>query len=357
MPQTSATPLSSGEASNRSTQPDRRSARYDVLRVGACLAVILLHLAATIVMERDLFGTIDWHLSNALDAATRWCVPVFVMLSGALLLDPQKYTGPGAFWAKRMSRLLPALIAWPTIYFAWRAFYWHEPLSLEIIARDIALGRPYIHLYFLFLIAGLYLITPFLAKALATFSLSQLRDLILIMAGLALGANLFDFLASSAFTIFVPYLTYYLAGWYCARLRIERPSILAFAIVLAAAVTTLLTAILVSTRGYDDRWAFYFYEDFSPTDMVMAVGLFLLILQGTISPRVESIAQTLAPLTLGVYVAHPIVVELLRYGYFLAVPILLRPPYYVPVTLFLTCAITFSLVALMQQVPGLRRIV
>ncbi|MDP3089196.1 MAG: acyltransferase family protein [Nitrospira sp.] len=357
MPQTSATPLSSGEASTRSTQPDRRSARYDVLRVGACLAVILLHLAATIVMERELFGTLQWHLSNALDAATRWCVPVFVMLSGALLLDPQKYTGPGAFWAKRMSRLLPALIAWPTIYFAWRAFYWHEPLSIEIIGRDMVLGRPYIHLYFLFLIAGLYLVTPFLAKALATFSLSQLRDLILIMAGLAMGANLFDFLASSAFTIFVPYLTYYLAGWYCARLRIERPSRLAFAIMIAAATTTLLTAILVSTRGYDDRWAFYFYEDFSPTDMVMAVGLFLLILQGTISPKVESIAQTLAPLTLGVYVAHPIVVELLRYGYFLAVPILLRPPYYVPITFLATCAITFCLVMLMQRVPGLRRIV
>jgi hypothetical protein len=51
------------------------------------------------------------------------------------------------------------------------------------------------------------------------------------------------------------------------------------------------------------------------------------------------------------------VVELLRYAYFLAVPVLLRPPYYVPVTFFITCAVTFSLVALMQRVPGLRRIV
>ena len=118
-----------------------------------------------------------------------------------------------------------------------------------------------------------------------------------------------------------------------------------------------LTAVLVSTRGYDDRWAFYFYEDFSPTDIVMAVGLFLLILQGTISPKVESMAQTLAPLTLGVYVAHPIVVELLRYGYFHMTPTLLRPPYYVPVTFLITCAITFPLVTLMQRVPGLRRIV
>jgi surface polysaccharide O-acyltransferase-like enzyme len=177
------------------------------------------------------------------------------------------------------------------------------------------------------------------------------------MAGLAIGANLFDFLASSIFTMFVPYLTYYLAGWYCARLLHSRPGISALAIVSAAGLITGLTALLVATRGFDDRWAFFFYEDFSPTVMIMAVGLFLLTLQGTISPRIESIAQKLAPLTLGVYVAHPIVVELLRYGYFLTVPILLRPPYYVPITFFATCALTFSLVTLMRRIPGLQRIV
>ena len=68
------------------------SVRLDVVRVIACLAVILLHLSATIVMDRDLLGTVGWHIANVIDAATRWCVPVFVMLSGALLLDPQKHT-------------------------------------------------------------------------------------------------------------------------------------------------------------------------------------------------------------------------------------------------------------------------
>lgn len=352
-----ATPLLPGEPLNSTPLPNSRSARFDVMRVTACLAVILLHLAATIVMERELLGTMHWHISNAIDSATRWCVPVFIMLSGALLLDPQKHASPREFWTKRMGRLLPAFIAWPTIYFAWRAFYWHEPISLATIAHDAVAGRPYVHLYFLFLIAGLYLVTPFLATALSALTLPQLRHLIFIMAGLAMGANLFDFLASSAFTMFVPYLTYYLAGWYCARVLHDRPGVSALAVGFAAGLITGLTALLVSTRGFDDRWAFYFYEDFSPTVMVMAVGLFLLTLQGTIPPRVESIAHTLAPLTLGVYLAHPIVVELLRYAYFLALPVLLRPPYYVPVTFFATCLLTFGLVALMQRVPGLQRIV
>lgn len=341
----------------RKSASNPHSARLDVLRVGACLAVILLHLAATLVMDRDLFGTIHWQLSNAIDAATRWCVPVFVMLSGALLLDPQKHASPHDFWKKRIGRLLPAVIAWPAIYFAWRAFYWHETLSLGTMAHDMVIGRPYVHLYFLFLIAGLYLITPFLARALGALSLPQLRQLILIIASLAIGANLLDFLASSAFTMFVPYLTYYLAGWYCAQLHPIRPHASALAFSIAAAGIAWLTTLLVSTSGLDDRWSFYFYEDFSPTVMVMAIALFLLALHGTLSLKIESFAQTLAPLTLGVYVTHPIVVELLRYGYFLAAPILLRPPYYIPLTFLITCALTFGLVALMQGLPGLRRIV
>ncbi len=349
--------LEPAQRHDKANLPDPYSGRFDVIRVSACLAVILLHLSATIVMERELFDTVHWHISNAIDAATRWCVPVFVMLSGALLLDPQKHASPRAFWTKRMSRLLPAILAWPAIYFAWRAFYWHEPISPSIIVHDVVVGRPYIHLYFLFLIAGLYLVTPFLARALGTLPRPQIRQLILIIAGLAIGANLFDFLASSAFTMFVPYLAYYLGGWYCAHVLVDRSRVYALAIGGAVIIITVLTALLVSAHGFDDRWSFYFYEDFSPTVIIMAVAVFMLILRGAVPSRVEALAQLLSPWTLGVYVAHPIVVETLRYGYYQAFPILLRPPYYVPVTFVATCFLTFGLIALMQKVPGLQRIV
>jgi surface polysaccharide O-acyltransferase-like enzyme len=333
------------------------SVRLDVVRVIACLAVILLHLSATIVMDRDLLGTVGWHIANVIDAATRWCVPVFVMLSGALLLDPQKHTSPHEFWTRRVNRLLPALIVWSTIYLAWRAYFWKEALSLDVISHDLVVGRPYIHLYFLFLIAGLYLVTPFLARMIGNLSSAQLRQTILIISALAMVANLFDWLESSALTLFVPYLAYYLGGWYCARVWVDHPRAYGWVLAGAIGIISVLTALLVPAQGLDDRWSFYFYEDFSPTTMVMTVAVFMLTLRAPIPSQMEALAQRLAPWTLGVYVAHPIVVEILRYGYYHTVPILLLPPYYVPVTFVATCVLTFGLIALMQQVPGLRRIV
>jgi surface polysaccharide O-acyltransferase-like enzyme len=310
-------------------------------------------------MDQELLGTVDWHISNVIDAATRWCVPVFVMLSGSLLLDSQRHASPRAFWEKRISRLLPAFLVWQAVYFAWRAWYWHQPMTLRIVAHDVLIGRPYIHLYFLYLITGLYLVTPFLARTLRVLTLPQIRQLVLLFACLSIGANLIDFLGSSAFTIFVPYLAYYLAGWYCARMPVGRPSGYALALALAVGliVITVSTVLSVAAFGFDDRWSFYFYEDFNPAVMITAVAVFLFTLNTELPPMLQALAKQLAPWTLGVYLAHPIVVELLRYGYYVSAPLLLSPPYYVPVTFLATCILTFGLVALMHQVPGLRRIV
>lgn len=335
----------------------QRSGSFDVIRVSACLAVVLLHLAATTVMQPEQLGTISWHMANFIDSAMRWAVPVFVMLSGALLLDEKKQTSPREFWTRRMNRLLPALLFWSVVYLAWRAFFWHQPLTLNTIALDLIAGRPYIHLYFLFLIAGLYLVTPFLATAASSLESKQLGQAIVVMAALALGANMVDFLATSAFTLFVPYIAYFFAGLYCVRVLANRPAPYGMVLAGAILITTLFTALSVSVNGLESRWSFYFYEDLSPTIMVMAVTVFMVLLRASLLPVVQSAAQRLAPLTLGVYVAHPIIVELLRNLYHTTMPAMFRPLYYIPITFAATIAIAFAAVALMQRIPLLRRVV
>ena len=126
------------------------------------------------------------------------------------------------------------------------------------------------------------------------------------------------------FDLFVPYSAYYFAGFYCVRVLADRQGPYGMLLAGAIVMTTVLTALLVSAKGLDDRWSFYFYEDFSPTIMVMAVTVFMVLLRASILPAIRSVAQRLAPWTLGVYVAHPIIVELLRYGYHTTWPVLLR---------------------------------
>src|SRR3954447_23076195 len=76
----------------------------DLARVLAIGAVLAVHEAGAAVGARRPGEPADpaWWAANVLDAASRWCVPVFVMVSGALLLDPRRTERPREFYRRRL---------------------------------------------------------------------------------------------------------------------------------------------------------------------------------------------------------------------------------------------------------------
>src|SRR3546814_17201773 len=75
--------------------------------------VVILHVAAT------RFGTFDdqWWASNFYDSLARSCVPLFLMITGVLLLGKQESLP--AFLSKRFARILPPLLFWSLFYMTW----------------------------------------------------------------------------------------------------------------------------------------------------------------------------------------------------------------------------------------------
>ena len=66
--------------------PDSRKIFYiDLLRAVACLCVVMLHVSAAYVFKG--VGSRDFWVGNLVDSASRAGVPLFVMISGALMLD------------------------------------------------------------------------------------------------------------------------------------------------------------------------------------------------------------------------------------------------------------------------------
>ncbi|QRM87790.1 acyltransferase family protein [Lacinutrix sp. WUR7] len=57
------------------------------LRTTTTIAVILLHVASKILYKYGQVSTEIWLTGNFYDSGVRFCVPIFFMLSGALLLD------------------------------------------------------------------------------------------------------------------------------------------------------------------------------------------------------------------------------------------------------------------------------
>jgi fucose 4-O-acetylase-like acetyltransferase len=90
----------------------------DLIRVVALTAVILLHIAAVPVTHFKDLPIEKWWWANAYDSLARPCIPLFVMLSGALLLTGREWN-PGTFVRKRVRKVVIPFVAWSAIYFAW----------------------------------------------------------------------------------------------------------------------------------------------------------------------------------------------------------------------------------------------
>lgn len=136
----------------------RFSAAMDMARVVACFMVVLLHVAA---LNFSVFDE-QWWASNFYDSLTRSCVPLFLMITGVLLLGKQE--SMPVFFRKRFVRVLPPLLFWSLFYMIWNAWHgehygvWYEWL------RTMAKGPVTFHLWYLYAIVGIYLFVPFLKK-------------------------------------------------------------------------------------------------------------------------------------------------------------------------------------------------
>jgi surface polysaccharide O-acyltransferase-like enzyme len=141
---------------------------FDALRIAAILAVVAIHLFDPVVGGGER-GSFVWYVAVAADTMTRWCVPFFVMMSGALLLDPRVHRrGTAAFLRRRVLRLGVPLLVWHLVYLLVVRLWLHgENLSAGGVTADVLDGRVYTALYFLWLILGLYAVAPLLSAYLA----------------------------------------------------------------------------------------------------------------------------------------------------------------------------------------------
>ena len=207
------------ESGTRPAQGARSGLAWmDVLRIGAILAVVTIHAVSSATKASGTgWHPAAWWAANLLNSACLWCVPVFVMVSGALLLDPAKRMTSSDFLRRRAVRIGVPLVFWIGVYLVFQRQFYGEDLSVGTTVKAVASGDPFLQLYFLFIVAGLTALTPVLRKLIEH---STRRELYW-MTGAALGFGLVEHAfrelggggGFNAITRFLPYVGYYLAGY------------------------------------------------------------------------------------------------------------------------------------------------
>ena len=132
------------------------------IRIISCFAIILLHLlfASNVYFEGTMTqGEIFW--SKTAENLLMWAVPCFLMVTGALLLDPGKDIPASRIYGKYLKRVVLALIVFTFIFQILGYLMEGEQTIISGWLSDLFLGQSWAHMWYLYLMIGIYLMMPF----------------------------------------------------------------------------------------------------------------------------------------------------------------------------------------------------
>jgi len=348
------------EARRSVSAAEGRITYVEVLRCLAIYLVIALHCVVGYVNNAALYGTRTWWVCSMINSFGRMGVPTFFMISGFLLLSGEGARDIRSFYRKRLFKLALPFLVWDAVYFlegCVRSGSWDLLVFFQELVQQ---GSKY-HLWFIYQILGIYLLTPFLKKIVDH---STTRELLVFLAVVLLQPTVFRFLnvmqpvlhVAPFLALVEGYVGFFLLG-YLLGTRDLSPG-------LKRAVYLLgIVGMVGGTWGNyvfssSEKISFYFSEGYSIMQYLTAGALFLFMKEHAdrLPPWVLQGAHGLAGLTFGVYFVHVLVLDLLvaavgRLGLWLT------PAWQAAVNIAVVSAVSTLLAYVFSKLPVLRRLI
>jgi surface polysaccharide O-acyltransferase-like enzyme len=326
------------------------------LRVIALFAVIVLHTASILLMQFGKVSTSDWLVADFYNALTRFAVPVFVMISGALLLNREYELG--FFLKRRLSRIIWPFLLWSLIYIGYSCYSDQLTFTndiganIHIILHQFKYGAFY-HLWYVYMLIGLYLFVPIISRFVRNATEKEILYFLLVWFVItAFGqpylARFWPQIDLHNFTGYVGYLVlgHYLAYKELPKAGLKAPLIL-YILVCLASITIGTYLISANTKSLSTTM----YEPLGPFIILFSSGIFLLarITTFKLPELMLKVRDMAGDFSLGIYLSHALFLTLLDdqgISYKLCTPILS-----IPITAFVAFLLSFFLIFIISKIP------
>ena len=271
------------------------------LRLIATLGVVFLHASAGILDLREIPNPNDKFMHTYFKYSMQFAVPIFVMISGALFLNPAKAIGYPLMLHKYVKRIALALLIFGLPMCFVETYFGNTGGVINSITHFVT-GHSWTHMWYLYMLIGLYLITPiikpFVTKA-SDRDWTAALVLMFVMSSLfptlnAMGAGL-----TSWMIISTPYIFIYMLGYWLCWKAPQKMVGNKFAL---TAVTLLCLAIIVAKCYYG--FNYYGYAD--PVTICLAAALFLLFRLFNVNWK---LANWITPYCFGIYLIHNVFIN------------------------------------------------
>jgi surface polysaccharide O-acyltransferase-like enzyme len=280
----------------------------DNARALATVSVILLHVASGLLYTIKKDGvTSDWWTGNIIDGLVRFCVPLFFMISGALLLrnDYELLI----FLKKRVIRIVPPLLFWSLVYLIYDNLIYEVKVesAYEFIRLSIKslIQKPFsqYHLWFVY-----DLMVPIIRKWIKHSTGKEVLYFIIIWGITIIAYNpyLEKYVPQIELLYFTRYLGYMVLGYYLTTIN-SKNHFLAITLIIIGAFTTIYGTYYESNKI--NSYSSIYYDYLSINVVVFTLGVFLLVKNITINNGIiNKIIKFISDHSFGVYLAHILVI-------------------------------------------------
>lgn len=306
----------------------RRVIYFDILRIVAIFFVVFVHLAAQHWADVDVSSR-AWFAFNLYCTTGKWSVPIFVMISGALFLG--RDVSISSILKKNVARIATVFLFWSGCYALIDLVFRHAPLS--VVLSQLITGH--YHLWFLYMIVGLYLLIPLLRPIVQNETLMRYFLLLaflftFLLPQLALFTSFVSHEASTVIRTVIMYsycffplgfTIYFVGGYYLSRRNFSRrEEIVLYCVGIAALLFSIIAPAVLSRAQGAPNATFYNYNDLNV--LCTSVPIFVFAKQhlnlssfreGDRQAKALAFVRQLSRYSFGVYLVHPMVIELLQH--------------------------------------------
>lgn len=326
-----------------------RNINLDLLKVLACVGVVLLHTAMGGFKE-----TGSWNFSTYLYYLGTYSIPLFFMVNGYLLLGKREITY--SYILQKVKWILITVSSWSVIIWLFKRDFTVNPIK-KIIGSLIQKGY-FFQFWFFGALILIYICLPILKKFLNSkrsylyiLSVLLVIGLIFELTNIVLQMPIQTYVIQT-FRLWT-WLFYYLLGGFIAQLDIDiiknRFKRWMKAVVVLLSLISPVILFFIAKTTYHNFFAEYFYDILFVK--VVSLGIFLTILTLTVNEKRSESIVSLSNQTMGVFIIHTYIMKVWEklIGFSFVGSYLLFAIF--------TLSVSFIIIGMLMKIPYFNRIV
>ncbi|MFV8335297.1 acyltransferase [Flavobacterium sp. RSP29] len=260
----------------------------------------------------------EWYIAHFFDSLVRFSVPVFLMITGVLLLS--KPITIDFFLKKRVTRVVYPFLIWSAVYVLFNLVLNTSNLhsnNLVALFKTVYLqfkdGASY-HFWYVYMLIGIYLFLPIIGKWILNASEKEIRFFLIIwvLTNFFKQSYLSNYIPDIGLTYFVGYIGYPILGFYLYRLQTKKDLAVIGILLFSVGFCITMFGTFLLTRQYGTfNETFYNYLCFNI--VLTASGVFLLVKESNIqNTYFLSVINYVSVNSYGIYLSHVLVLFLLN---------------------------------------------